>query len=40
MESAADAEYRLRLARGFLLEAEEDFQTSRWRFWQNISSAG
>lgn len=31
MESAADAEYRLRLARGFLSEAEDDFRRSRWR---------
>ena len=31
MESVADAEYRLRLARGFLSEAEEDLPLSRWR---------
>jgi HEPN domain-containing protein len=31
MDSASDAEYRLRLARGFLTEAEEDLQSSRWR---------
>lgn len=31
MESRADAEYRLRLARGFLSEAEEDLRLSRWR---------
>ena len=31
MDSASDAEYRLRLARGFLAEAEEDFRSSRWR---------
>ena len=31
MDSARDAEYRLRLARGFLAEAEEDVRLSRWR---------
>jgi HEPN domain-containing protein len=31
MDSASDAEYRLRLARGFLAEAEEDLGSSRWR---------
>ena len=31
MDSASDAEYRLRLARGFLAEAEEDLRSSRWR---------
>jgi HEPN domain-containing protein len=31
MDSASDTEYRLRLARGFLAEAEEDFRSSRWR---------
>jgi len=31
VDSARDAEYRLRLARGFLAEAEEDFRLSRWR---------
>ena len=31
MDSARDAEYRLRLAQGFLTEAEEDVRLSRWR---------
>lgn len=31
MDSASDAEYRLRLAGGFLAEAEEDLRSSRWR---------
>ena len=31
MDSASDAEYRRRLARGFLAEAEEDLRSSRWR---------
>lgn len=31
MDSMADAEYRLKLARGFLAEAEEDLGLSRWR---------
>ena len=31
MDSARDAEYRLRLGRGFLAEAEEDLRLSRWR---------
>lgn len=31
MDSARDAEYRLRLAQGFLTEAEEDLRLSRWR---------
>ena len=31
MESRADAEYRLELARGFLREAEQDLALGRWR---------
>jgi len=31
MDSMADAEYRLKLAQGFLAEAEEDLRLSRWR---------
>lgn len=31
MNYQKDAEYRLKLARGFLKEAEEDFKLSRWR---------
>jgi len=31
MNSQADAEYRLRLAKGFQKEAEQDFQLQRWR---------
>jgi hypothetical protein len=31
MDSASDAEYRLRLASGFLAEAEDDLRSSRWR---------
>ena len=31
MDSASDADYRLRLGRGFLAEAEEDLRPSRWR---------
>ncbi|MEW6687040.1 MAG: HEPN domain-containing protein [Candidatus Edwardsbacteria bacterium] len=31
MNYKEEAEYRLRLARGFLKEAEQDFQLSRWR---------
>jgi len=31
MESTRDADYRLRLARGFLAEADEDLRLSRWR---------
>jgi HEPN domain-containing protein len=31
MNSQADAEYRLRLAKGFKKEAEQDFQLQRWR---------
>ena len=31
MNSSADVTYRLNLAKGFLQEAEEDFQLKRWR---------
>lgn len=31
MESERDVDYRLRPAEGFLREAEEDLQLSRWR---------
>jgi len=31
VNSREDAEYRLRLARGFLKEAEENYQLQRWR---------
>jgi HEPN domain-containing protein len=31
MNSREDVEYRLNLAKGFLKEAEEDFQLKRWR---------
>lgn len=31
MNSRSDAEYGLRLAKGFLQEAEQDFQLHRWR---------
>ncbi|MDZ7290669.1 MAG: HEPN domain-containing protein [candidate division KSB1 bacterium] len=31
MNSKTDAEYRLRLAKGFQNEAEQDFQLQRWR---------
>jgi len=31
MNSQLDAEYRLRLAKGFQREAEQDFQLQRWR---------
>lgn len=31
MNSLEDVEYRLNLAKGFLREAEEDFQLKRWR---------
>jgi len=31
MESLGDALYRLRLAEGFLAEAEQDYQLKRWR---------
>jgi HEPN domain-containing protein len=31
VNSAKDVEYRLGLAKGFLKEAEQDFQLSRWR---------
>jgi len=31
MESRRDADYRLRLAEGFLAEAEQDYRLKRWR---------
>ena len=31
MNSREDVEYRLNLSRGFLKEAEEDFDLKRWR---------
>ena len=31
MNSREDVDYRLNLAKGFLKEAEEDFQMKRWR---------
>jgi len=37
MNSREDVEYRLNLAKGFLKEAEEDFQLKRWRSCVNSS---
>jgi len=37
MNSLEDVEYRLNLAKGFLKEAEEDFQLKRWRSCVNSS---
>ena len=31
MNSREDVDYRLKLAKGFLKEAQEDFQLERWR---------